>query len=240
MDATVTFGGAAAWIAGELLKPQIAPSRCRWCDVNGVDAAARRTFVWSDTAQAGTISDVTGFILVPLAAIGVNAMAAAHDGVTGNVPEDTLLVAEAGAVAADLDQIAKLLVGRERPFVYALPPEEKPHSPDDNLSFYSGHATETFALAAASGTIAEMRGYRWAPTVWATGGVLAAATGYLRIAADRHWLTDVVVGAVVGAGVGFAVPYLFHSAVDEPTRTAAFTIRGAHFPSGGPTMTFVW
>jgi len=120
-------------------------------------------------------------------------------------------------------QLTKLLLGRERPFVHALPPEQKPLTPlpsDNNLSFFSGHTSEAFALAAASGTVATMRGYRWAPLVWIAGGAVAATTSYLRIAADKHWITDVVVGIVVGAGVGFGVPYLFHSALGDPPRAS--------------------
>jgi membrane-associated phospholipid phosphatase len=77
----------------------------------------------------------------------------------------------------------------ERPFVHVLPPAQKGRTaqPDDNnLSFSSGHTTATFALAAAAGTVATMRGYRWAPLTWIVGGALALGTGYLRIAADRH------------------------------------------------------
>ena len=85
-----------------------------------------------------------------------------------------------------------------------------------------------------------MRGYRWAPLAWGVGGAVAAVTAYLRIAADKHWLTDVIVGAVVGAGIGFAVPYVFHSAIDEPTRASSGTpLSGAPRPAG-PTMTFAW
>jgi hypothetical protein len=243
LDATVTFGGAAAWIASELFKAGIAPPHCHWCNVDDIDAQARSALVWSDTAGAETISNVTGFILAPMAAVGLNAVAAAHEGATGNVPEDTLLIAEAGVIAADVDQMTKLLVGRERPFVHALAPDEKPltfHSSDNNLSFYSGHTTETFALATASGTIGEMRGYRWAPLAWGVGGALAAATAYLRIAADKHWLSDVVVGAVVGAGIGFLVPYLFHSAIDEKVRASTGAALSGRPQFAGPTMTFAW
>jgi hypothetical protein len=80
----------------------------------------------------------------------------------------------------------------------------------DDLSFYSGHTTEAVSLAVAAGTVASLRGYRLAPLVWGTSLPVALVTGYLRIAADRHYFTDVLVGAVAGAAVGFLVPYLFH------------------------------
>ena len=81
---------------------------------------------------------------------------------------------------------------------------------DGNLSFFSGHTSFAFSLAVASGTVASMRGYRAAPAVWGVGLGAAAVTGYLRIAADRHYATDVMTGALVGSALGFAVPYLLH------------------------------
>jgi membrane-associated phospholipid phosphatase len=239
LDVTVTAAGGAAWIGSELLKGDLAPSRCRWCAVDSTDARVRDALVWSNTSLADTISDVTGFVLMPVAALGLDALAAAHDRALGRVPEDALVVAEAGVVTADLTQLTKMLAGRERPFVHAQNPRTL-RDPDDNLSFFSGHSDEAFALAAASGTVCTMRGYRWAPLTWTIGGAVATATAYFRIAADKHWLTDVVVGAVVGAGTGFAVPFLFHSAVDDPSlRSTATALRVPSRPAA-TIMSFVW
>ena len=63
--------------------------------------------------------------------------------------------------------------------------------------------------------LASLRHYRLAPLVWGTGLGLATFTGYLRIAADKHYFTDVVVGAAFGSLVGFLVPYVFHRADDS-------------------------
>jgi membrane-associated phospholipid phosphatase len=211
--------------------------------VDSLDAGVRDALVWRDTASADAISDVTGFVLMPLGALGLDALAAAHEGAVRNVPEDMLLVAEAAVVAADVSQLTKLLFGRERPFVRALRPEQKPltdQPADNDLSFISGHTTEAFAVAAASGTIGTMRGYRWAPLAWGVGGAVAVTTAYLRIAADKHWLTDVVVAMAVGAGIGFAVPYFFHSAVDDPPRASASAALRAPALPAGTTLTLVW
>lgn len=245
VDATVTAAGAAAWIASEILEGKLAPARCRWCVVDSADEGVRSALVWHDTETADTVSDVTGFVLMPLTALGLDTLAAAHDDAVDNVPKDALLIAEATVIAEDVTQLTKLLVGRERPFVHALPPEAKPltSSPSgNNVSFFSGHASEAFALAAASGTISEMRGYRWAAATWSVGGAIAVTTAYLRIAADRHWLTDVLVGAIVGASIGFAMPYVFHSPVDETPRASAFAAAALRPPTppGAPLFTLTW
>jgi membrane-associated phospholipid phosphatase len=66
------------------------------------------------------------------------------------------------------------------------------------------------AIAVASGMCASLRGEQNAWAVWATGVPLAVATGYLRIAADKHYASDVLVGATFGALFGAGVPLLLH------------------------------
>jgi membrane-associated phospholipid phosphatase len=191
------------------LKGDLVPEGCRWCDDNALDAGARDLMRWDDQELPATISDVGAFVLVPGAAIGLTVWAAGREGRADW--RDVLVILEAGIIAADLNQLTKFLARRERPFVHALPPEDKPLTPnpdDNNLSFYSGHASFTVALAVAGGTVASARGLRWARWVWIAGLGAAATTSYLRIAADKHWLSDVLVGGATGAAIGWLVPTL--------------------------------
>jgi membrane-associated phospholipid phosphatase len=213
IDLSVTASGAVLWLTSESLKGHLAPATCRWCDDNALDRGVRVALKWNRPETADTISNVTGFAITPLAAIGTTALAAAHDARSRGIGADALVILEATVLAADFNQLTKFLVGRERPFVHALPPDEKgatSQPSDNNVSFFSGHTTATMAAAVASGTVASMRGYAWAPAVWATGVTLSLGTGYLRIGADKHYFTDVITGAIVGAAIGFAVPYVFH------------------------------
>ena len=75
-----------------------------------------------------------------------------------------------------------------------------------------GNTGNLNAIAAAGGTIATMRGYRLAPLVWGVGMSMAVSVGYLRIAADKHYFSDVMTGAVVGSIIGVGIPLIFHSA----------------------------
>ena len=144
---------------------------------------------------------------------------------------DTLLVTEAAAAALLLNQVVKLVVGRQRP--YARFGNDLGYSKgEDNLSFYSGHTSLAFSVVAATVTVASMRGYAGAGILAGVGFTLGAGIGYLRIAADQHYLTDVVVGAVIGGLVGWAVPRIFHSPVPAPStgtalRAPAFSFRFA-------------
>jgi membrane-associated phospholipid phosphatase len=53
---------------------------------------------------------------------------------------------------------------------------------------------------------------------WVWGGCLTAAatTGYLRYAAGRHYPTDILVGAAMGAFVGYLVPTLHEIETEGP------------------------
>jgi membrane-associated phospholipid phosphatase len=230
VDVAVTLGAGALWIGSESLEKYLAPASCRWCDrtadgkdaLDGLDASVRSALLWNDTGSADTASNLTGFVGTPAVALGAGALAAAHDNRSHEAPANTLLVLEAAALASDLNQTVKLIAGRQRPFVHFRPPGATvPHDPDDDLSFYSGHTSLTFSLAVASGTIASIRGYRAAPAVWASSLAFATTTGYLRIAADKHYFTDVLTGAVLGSAVGFAIPFLFHRAADSGSGAAA-------------------
>jgi membrane-associated phospholipid phosphatase len=213
VDGAITVGAFALWGGAELLKGHLAASTCRWCGVDGVDWSVRNALHWDNTGAANLESNIGAYAIVPLAGLGMTALAAAREDRLGEMGGNALVVAESVALAGDLSQIFKFATGRERPFVHALPEAEKPltaNPADNNVSFYSSHTSFAFTLATASGTVASMRHYRLAPLVWALGYASAAAVGYLRIAADRHYFTDVLTGAVVGSAVGFTVPYCFH------------------------------
>lgn len=215
---TLTGVGGAAWIGSELAKGSIVASQCRWCDrdasgdtLTGFDEGARDALRWSDTGTANLLSNVFGFGGMPVLLFGGVALVSAKDGAWRKIPEDLLVVAETVVLAADLNQAVKFAVQRERPFVHALAPADKATTvqpADNNLSFYSGHTTLAFSLATSSAMVASLRGYSLAPVLWAVGLPLAAFTGYLRIAADKHYLTDVLVGAAIGSAFGLGIPLL--------------------------------
>lgn len=235
VDLSLTLGGGAAWIALEVLKPTLAPASCAWCPSAGYDVTVRDTLRWTDPAPADVTSYVTGFALAPIAALGLDALAVQGRG--GSAREwfdDALVISESIVIASDINQIVKFAVGRERPFVHALPAHEKPNTSqpsDNNVSFFSGHTTLAFAAAVSSGTIASLKGYRSAPYIWATGLALATTTGYLRIAADKHYLTDVLVGAACGAAVGALVPWI-HRPTSDTRSTRVTGLTGAPVVGG--------
>lgn len=138
-----------------------------------------------------------------------------------------LINAEVVAITAALNGVTKIVVSRERPLgVDCEDPEQASDYCADHrryIGFYSGHTT--FAFAAASSTCAQHQylplygpGSSWVPCV--AGYSLATTTGVLRMVADRHYLSDVIVGAVVGTSVGLLVP-LMHFDDADPSEVAS-------------------
>jgi membrane-associated phospholipid phosphatase len=222
----IILAGGSVWITSEVLKSILAPAECRFCgrdaqgrnQVNGVDTGVREALVWKNRAAADTISNLTAFGLSPFAGFGLVFLASAQENRFSGYTLDALVIAETTIIAINLNQATKFLVGRERPYVAQLSADEKKRTRDpgdNNLSFYSGHSSFTFALAVSAGTVSSMRGYAMTPYVWSFGLSSAVATAYFRIAADKHYFTDVVLGAVVGSLVGVGIPYLFHRPVAD-------------------------
>ena len=140
--------------------------------------------------------------------------AAGEDDKTAGL-EDLLIATEAVALNQVLTETVKIAVARQRPWAYygsaggTVTPTSL--SSQANLSFYSGHDSFSFASVSAGLTIALMRGYPGAWIIAAAGYPTAAFVGYLRMAADQHYFSDVLTGALVGGFIGFAIPYLFHN-----------------------------
>jgi membrane-associated phospholipid phosphatase len=226
-------------------KKQLAPRHARWTDggqstpnkLNSVDrwAYGLRSPHREDANES---SNALAFVYAPVSALVLNAAAAyAYGDRGGRIGENSVIILEATLAAMALNQTTKFIVGRQRPCAHFAEVEwdaglSKPapcgagHH-DDNLSFFSGHTTITAALMASSGTVASMRGYKLAPLVWGSGALFLLTTGYLRIAATKHYFTDVVTGAVIGTLVGALIPYAFHRPqardAGAPTSSAART-----------------
>jgi len=105
----------------------------------------------------------------------------------------------------------RLIVQRPRPFVYSRP--EEGNNPASYVSFYSGHTS--FAAASMSSLFLTLLG-RNAPTpllivIAALAQILVLSTAFFRVLAGRHFITDVLTGAVMGALVALTVARLHRS-----------------------------
>ncbi len=201
--------GAAIYAGSVALESSTGPTACRWCAVPDFDEDVREHLVWSSPTRAAELSTASGYVAAPLAAVGLTLLSAYSDDDLhwARVIDDELPILEAATYSALLDQAVKLTAARERPYA-ALATSPINPTVDSHLSFFSGHTTLGFALAVSAGEVAHRRHSRYEPAIWAIGLTLAATTGYLRIAADQHFASDVLVGAAVGALAGHFVPRL--------------------------------
>jgi len=237
-DIPVTVGLLSIYGFSELaVKARLAPRAPYWDDrdTNGSDILApldryATRLRWAQPQIAGAISD-GGLALSLSTAIGLGIGAGAYDhDSAAHVAENTTIVLESMATAMSMNQLTKFFAGRQRPCAHFGLERDRPcfsDGSDNNLSSFSGHATFTTSLAVANGMAATMRRYRLAPLVWASGAVIAVSTSYLRLAADKHYLSDVVTGSVIGVAVGFFIPYLFHGARAEVGNAAEKTAGAA-------------
>lgn len=207
------IGGAVA----SVVLPGKATPACRWCDranPNVVDRWARNA-TWTDPCRAAAMSYKS------LAVAGVVAFVPLSRETRG---EDWLVnagaIVDSVGVTVMIMQAAKYTVRRERPAPSTCHPK---HITDGNLSFFSGHTAVAFALVSSAYEVSRLRGHERSEWLW-LGGAAAGVTGYLRMAGERHNLTDVIAGAGVGYLVGRWVPRHLHRKSpleSQPARVAA-------------------
>jgi hypothetical protein len=180
-------------------RDNITPKNPRITEPNNTDKYFRRKLRWKrdNLEQAGNLADImlkpvfigSGLVTPIFSKSGYMTMFLTH-----------LQVISISGVLANT---VKGIVGRQRPSSYyeTLDPE-----PDDNLSFFSGHTSFTFAIGSATAYMLTESHPKYKTLIWGTAISMATFTGYLRIAGDRHYMSDVVWGAAVGLFVGYWVP----------------------------------
>jgi membrane-associated phospholipid phosphatase len=216
VDLPITVGAALAAIFSEVVKSELPGPSCGTpCDPANINALDRLS-IGSHSAAARTASDVLVGLNIGLPLIFDLIDVAAHrpaDGFAG-YGRDVLVLAEVFAVDAGLNAVFKYAVRRPRPLVYDPDPSAfsaaERSAPDSALSFYSEHSSLSFALA-TSYSYLFMKRHPQSPLVvpvWLLTEGLAATTASLRVVAGKHFISDVLTGAAVGAALGFLIPFL--------------------------------
>ena len=222
LDASITGAMGLSVVLLSIYQPELLPSTCHWCTPPSIDVNVRNALVWKGNERtADTLSTIFDAV-VPASALGFLLISASNYGDFNAGLVDSLLVTQAAAAALLLNQVVKLLVGRQRPYAFFKNDVGYSKS-EDNLSFYGGHTSFAFSVVAATVTVASMRGYAGVGIAAGVGFTLAAGVGYFRIAADQHYLTDILVGSAVGGLVGWALPRIFHS--PSPTSATGSALR---------------
>lgn len=156
---------------------------------------------------------------------------------------DGIMYAESFSVTFALTNMVKMAVRRPRPQAY-IDAEAHKGDPtysnadtDSSLSFFSGHASVTAAIGATATYLAFARSPRTARP-WITLVLATALTSFVsveRVRAGAHFPTDVISGAIAGAGIGVIVPHL-HRSEDIKQRRVWVGFSPAPRGDGGTAM----
>lgn len=184
------------------------PETCKWCDkhstaspkVNWVDRHARLALMNHDTRKvAGTVSDVT---LITSVAGSMLAAFNIHDGCRRRFAALRRVIVAVSITDAATGTL-KRLAGRSRPGHRFFPERGIIVGEDRFVSFPSGHSSGAFAaVTALLAACEDCKQKRWLKPL---GLSLAGATAVLRVGAEKHYLTDITAGALLGWGVSSAV-----------------------------------
>ncbi len=214
-DIVATGGLTAAALVVQFAIP--APTVPKWTEENGFDNGIRDALRLSSEGgrqAAGLTSDILVFTL--MAGPFLNAILVA------GVEHERwdvgwrLMVLDAQAIllATTITLSLQKATARQRPYVQECPtnPSLSECSGGGKYqSFPSGHTTAAFAavtLECFHNGYLDTSHTGWGSVQCPVTIVAALGTGILRIAADKHWATDILVGAAVGGIVGYAVPTL--------------------------------
>lgn len=188
-------------------------SECGWCVTNAFDRAVRNGLRAGNPRLAATFSHVLSVGAAPLLAFGAVTVPAFHADKGSYALADATIIVNSFVLSTGFVDFTKKLAARERPaFHYGVEAEtEARHARVERfLSFYSGDTAWAFSLASSASTLSYLRGYPSAPYVAAGGAAIGFATGALRVAADMHWATDVLAGALIGTASGALLPLALH------------------------------
>lgn len=180
------------------------------CDPAELNAFDRHTAgFWSP--PWARVSDVGALTL----GVGALTLLIADEGFLPGL-NDAVVIAQAALLATAAPTMLTLAAGRPRPFLYGdAAPADVRNSADAGFSFVSSHTSISFALAMST-YMAMKRRHPDGPTRWivlATGMPIAATVGVARVLAGRHFMTDVIAGALVGTAMGILIPALHESPV---------------------------
>ncbi len=209
----ITTGFLVATLPRMMINEFGSPPRCGLdCDVNDINAFDR-AFMTPGSLTAANWSDALmyGSLTLPFIfdAIDVG-RSKPEDGFRG-FGIDALVLFETMGVSLWVNGLVAMIVQRPRPYVYdETNSDEFRLEPEAAMSFYSGHTSIVFAAATAYSRLFMLRHPKSKLIVpmWIVMEGLAGTVGALRVVSSAHFMSDVLVGAATGFGIGLLVPWI--------------------------------
>jgi membrane-associated phospholipid phosphatase len=121
----------------------------------------------------------------------------------------SLMYGEAVLLNASINALVKAVTLEYRPFVYDSNSLLEPKfDVDARYAFFSGHtsmtAVNTFYTAKVYS--AYISNQTTQTLLWTAAAIIPAITGYSRVSTHNHFPTDVIVGYIIGAAIGYFIP----------------------------------
>lgn len=197
--AAILVGGGLAFAATRIVPPAAPCAPCDPATLLGID----RWVLGSNSSAARAGSDI-----LVLGVVGGSALASVtgmdHTRARGNAA----VLVNAAVWSTTASEWLKVAFHRSRPVLYTTDAAAAADDPDNRKSMPSGHTTVAFATATAYAVMAERQHLPHAGRNTALLYIGATGVAALRVAGGRHFPTDVLAGAVLGAGVGWLTAHL--------------------------------
>ena len=196
-------------------------------DLNALNPAQVNTFdrrtISNYNNAAARNSDIAFYSITTITAASVIGTSLKTQEKRTNLLTNTVMFFEANLLNTSLTELTKNSVQRMRPYAYNSAvslPQKLTH--DTKRSFFSGHtsvvATNAFLSAHLLSNYLQLEN-KW--LVWVPTAIIPAYTGFERVRAGKHFISDVVVGYAVGMSCGLLIPQI-HKSKDNFTLNASY------------------
>ena len=164
--------------------------------VNQFDIKVRKSLKWNsiNLSRASTMSDFLLYGLT-LGSIPIIPFFSKE-----NYYENLITRVNILSINGLITNLVKITSSRERPKYRFNSIKEK--SNETYKSFFSGHTSTAFSIGISNAIILGKQFPKHSTKIWFASMSIAAATGYLRIASDEHYASDIIAGSIVGSVVG--------------------------------------
>ena len=198
-DAASVGTAAALYVLPAALGlPDGAPS-CAPCDPASLPGVDR----WALRPLSATPATASGLLLAGVA--GSAAFLSANGLAGAQARGNAAVLANSVTWTAATTEWVKVIVRRKRPILYTGDATAAAGDKKNQQSLPSGHTSVAFAAATSYWALArrERLPHRTRNTVLLYAGAVGVAA--LRVAAGKHFPTDVMTGAALGSGIGWLV-----------------------------------
>jgi membrane-associated phospholipid phosphatase len=197
------------------------------------DPAPQRSAILRNGARTFNVLGDPGTVIIGVGAYGVGRLVRSE-----HLADLGLHTTEAVVLSGAVTAVAKGIAGRQRPYLDRTDSDRfafgRGFTSGARSSFPSGHTTAAFAVASA--VTEETRDW-WPHAPLVVGPLLyggAAMVGLARIYDDKHWASDVVLGAGVGTISGLSIVRYNHARPHNRVNRWLGVARAAASPAVAP------